>query len=152
MILLKELAIEKRRLEDRLMDKSDQLILHLFKIFYHGTTSDRIDHWSGDLYDILYWIPSLKGKKRFLDRKTIYYNLWGYVEDRFSVLSRGKISQLNRMSKGEKEGFGRITDTFPNERCKRFCSAYFDWLSSQLSLYGEVSEEEVRNEIRRLLK
>lgn len=151
MISLREFAINKKRLENRLMDKSEQLTLHLFKIFYHGSTQGRIDHWSGDLYDILNFIPSLKGSHIFPSKKDIYYNLWGYIEDRFSALSDSRITTLNRMAKGGKEGFGVIKDKTPNYDCKKFCEGYFDWLSERLSMEGEVSEEEIREAVKRCL-
>ena len=149
---LRELALERKKIEFRLLSISDQLILHLFKIFYHGNTQEKIDHWSGDLYDLLYSIPTLSGSHKFPKEDLIYHNLWGYTEDRFATLTRGMITKLNRISKGEKEGFGIIKDLTPNSKCEEFCREYFLWISEQLSKYGEISEEEIREEISSLLK
>ena len=153
MIRLRELSIRRGRLEDRLMNKSEQLILHLFKIFYHGKDEGKREHWSGDLYDILYWIPSLERSHKFLRKEDIYYNLWGYAEDRFSAVSTGTINRLNRISKSEKEGgFGIIKDKTSNPDCAEFCKGYFLWLSDKLSKEGEVTEDDIRKEIELLYK
>ena len=135
------------------MNKSEQLILHLFKIFYHGKDEGKREHWSGDLYDILYWIPSLERSHKFLRKEDIYYNLWGYAGDRFSAVSTGTINRLNRISKSEKEGgFGIIRDKTPNSDCAEFCKGYFLWLSDKLSKDGEVSENDIKEEIELLYK
>lgn len=147
----RELALEKKKIEIRLLNISDQLILHLFKIFYHGNTQGRIEHWSGDLYDLLYSVPVVSGSHKFPKKDSIYQNLWGYTKDRFPTLTRGMITKLNRMSKGEKEGFEIIKDMTPNPECKNFCEGYFQWISEQLSRNGEVSEEEIRDKILSLL-
>lgn len=153
MLRLRELSIRRGRLEDRLMNKSEQLILHLFKIFYHGKDEGKREHWSGDLYDILYWIPSLERSHKFLRKGDIYYNLWGYADDRFSAVSTGTINRLNRISKSEKEGgFGIIKDKTPNPDCAEFCKGYFLWLSDKLSKDGEVSENDIKEEIELLYK
>ena len=135
------------------MNKSEQLILHLFKIFYHGKDEGKREHWSGDLYDTLYWIPSLERSHKFLRKEDIYYNLWGYADDRFSAVSTGTINRLNRISKSEKEGgFGIIKDKTPNPDCAEFCKGYFLWLLDKLSKDGEVSENDIKEEIELLYK
>lgn len=151
MIDLKEFADGIAEIKLDLIAKREQLILHLFKIFYHGKTPEKARHWAGDLYDHLYWVPLRKDNNKFPDYETIYDTLWGANEDRFSVISKGKIKKLNDLSKKRvKWGFGLITKE--KDGCKEFCRAYFKWISGQLSKEGEVEQDDVEEEIDRLCK
>lgn len=151
MIDLKEFADGIAEIKLDLIAKREQLILHLFKIFYHGNTPEKARHWAGDLYDHLYWVSLRKDNHRFPDYKTIYDTLWGANEDRFSAISKGKIKRLNTLSNQRgKRGFGLITKE--KDGCKEFCRSYFKWLSKQLSENGEVEEDDIKDEIDRLCK
>lgn len=151
MIDLKEFADGIAEIKLDLISKRDQLILHLFKIFYHGNTSEKATHWAGDLYDHLYWVPLRKDNNKFPDYETIYNTLWGANEDRFSAISKGKINKLNSLSKKRgKWGFGLISKE--KDGCKEFCRFYFKWLSRQLSEYGEVEQDDVKEEIDKLCR
>lgn len=148
----REQALEKKNIEFQLVSKSEQLALHLFKIFYHGTNPERIEHWSGDLFDLLYSVPKQKSTKKFPKEDLIYPSLWGYQEDNFTSLTHGLVAKLNKMARQGKEGFGIIEDNSPNPLCFEFCKSYFSWISKELSHKGEVTEDEIRDTVSRILK
>lgn len=151
-IRYREFASERNDIKIELISKREELILHLFKIFYHGqNNSGLLSHWCGDLYDLLYWLPTLKGSHRLPDFDLIYDTLWGDREEGFLIFSDRMIKKLNLMSKKRpRDGFGLIKGE--RRGCKEFCRKYFIWLSEQISEKGRVSEEEVRKKIKALLK
>ena len=151
-IRYKEFASERNDIKLELISKREQLILHLFKIFYHGGENpERLNHWCGDLYDLLYWLPTLKSSHRFPDFDLVYDTLWGDREEGFFIFSSEIIKKLNIKSKKRpKDGFGLIKKE--RRGCREFCRKYFIWVSEQLSEKGRITEEDVKEEIKILLR
>lgn len=144
MILLVELAKRLDKIGDRLSARSNPVLMHLLKVYYHPTVRT-VNHWKGEIADFLYDIEPVKGKNRYPKKSFIFNKLWTEISDTFDRNHPVNVDKLNRKYEDQ---FGRI---YLNKGARYFCEDYMLWLAERLSENGIVTDQEVFNEIDHLL-
>lgn len=146
--LLTELAIEKRHLEDRLIDRSVEIIEHLLCIVLDPKNVNR-DHWTSEIYAFINNVPILKSTKKLPTEQFIYDSTYGVWQD--NILNS---EYFNRQIESicEEENID-----IPDDICSTqtefdmICAEYFKWLSDALSKSGKVTRSSCKNKIDELI-
>lgn len=146
--LLTELAIEKRHLEDRLIDRSVEIIEHLLCIVLDPKNVNR-DHWTSEIYAFINNVPILKSTKKLPTEQFIYDSTYGVWQD--NILNS---EYFNRQIESicEEENIG-IPDDIGSTQTEfdMICAEYFKWLSATLSKSGKVTRSSCKNKIDELI-
>ena len=146
--LLTELAIEKRHLEDRLIDRSVEIIEHLLCIVLDPKNVNR-DHWTSEIYAFINNVPILKSTKKLPTEQFIYDSTYGVWQD--NILNN---DYFNRQIESicEEENID-IPDDIGSKQTEfdMICAEYFKWLSNTLSKSGKVTRSSCKNKIDELI-
>lgn len=146
--LLTELAIEKRHLEDRLIDRSVEIIEHLLCIVLDPKNVNR-DHWTSEIYAFINNVPILKSTKKLPTEQFIYDSTYGVWQD--NILNN---EYFNRQIESicEEENID-IPDDIGSTQIEFYmiCAEYFKWLSATLSKSGKVTRSSCKNKIDELI-
>lgn len=137
--LLTELAIEKRHLEDRLIDRSVEIIEHLLCIVLDPKNVNR-DHWTSEIYAFINNVPILKSTKKLPTEQFIYDSTYGVWQD--NILNNEYFDrQIESIC--EEENIEIPNDIEMTQNNVDFvCSCYFSWLATHLSEDGVIDDEE----------
>jgi len=146
--LLTELAIEKRHLEDRLIDRSVEIIEHLLCIVLDPKNVNR-DNWTSEIYAFINNVPILKSTKKLPTERFIYDSTYGVWQD--NILNNEYFNrQIESICEEENidipEDIGSIQTDFDI-----ICAEYFKWLSNTLSKSGKVTRSSCKNKIDELI-
>lgn len=145
MVVLREYAKRSNEIGQDISSKSEQIIIHLLKIFYYRDNEELVEHWTGELWDFLHRVAKLKNTKKFPTKDFILYHLWLGTEDTFEDDLPDYISSLNRRYSKK---LGKINI---DSKVMSFCRDYCEWISEILSNKGSLSSDEIFNKINSML-
>lgn len=146
-----ELAKHKSDVEDKVTDKSEEMIEHLIKIYIWRDTTYK-GHWCGEVKGLLSSVKRLKGKgkKKYPKNKDIYKWLWRENDNKIDKM----IDEAIYSAEKGLEGYENLRKPrrVDKEDIKSFVNNYMIWLSNELSKNGIVTSNEVYSTIDFLLK
>lgn len=145
MILLRELAFDRKRIIREIDYSAFRFFEHLLELYYYRDAERDVSRWIGEIRAYMGSIPKLKNGK-LPDENFIFKALWSDRKDSFEDNQESYIIDFNY----ELKDYTTIKE--PSEFAKDFCEDYCRWLSRALSIKGNVSIPEVRKEIEVLWK
>lgn len=137
-ILITSSAFQRYVLKQKLIDKSEQVVNYLIKIFLYPSNS-AAEHWKHEVYSFLYQVGVLKSSNTFPTSKFILNCTWNTWED--AILTYIPIVM---------QDFSDVSESSP-KYVYRAIHDYFLWLSKNLSMCGRVSQTSVKQAINDLV-
>lgn len=128
---------EMRDVKREVESKSAEIALHLAKLGMYPDNDSKM-HWRQEVYSFLFKVPRLKSTNKFPKSDKLFDWLWDSVKDEIRDWGRGVIREYGRPS-------GMTLD-----EVEVFCAAYYDWLSTNLSRHGIVTQPEVYSKLDEL--
>ena len=123
-LYIKCMGMSRKDILEDLDNKSIELVRHLIKIVVYQDRGN-LDHWSKELYGFLPSIPSLKGKNRFPDKRTILSGLWDRTQQRIHTMLTGMIKDYVYTPYDVSE-----------DEVRDYVYRYLEWVAEELSTYG----------------
>lgn len=137
-IYVQSFAETQQEIHRYLVSRADVVIEHLIKIFLY-TERQEVSHWKQEVAAALNRIYKLKNNNRYPSKNWIMTNSWNVLEDTIQDSVPSIV-----------EDYGDTTYSFNSIYDK--LHEYFDWLSSELSIRGRVSNTRIYNKINELMK
>ena len=137
-ILITSSAVQRDILKQKLIDRSEQVVNHLIKIFLYPS-NNAAEHWKHEVYSFLYQVGVLKSSNKFPTSKFILNNTWNTWEDAILAYIPVVKQDFPNMSENDSK------DVY------RAIYEYFRWLSKNLSMCGMVSQTSVKQTINDLV-
>ena len=137
-----EMAKSKQEIERYFENKLDELLLHLFLIYF--VRDDSLKHHIDEVFSLLNKTYKLKSSNKFPNYHLIHRNLWDDWQDNIKA-------QMNTVLGLAEIKYGSIFDINKFDSYLNFAKEYIDWLSLELSKKGFVSLKEVRDTLYELL-
>lgn len=132
------MSADNKMIRDRLEARTPQIIEHIIKICLYPNNMS-INHWKREIWAAIHVVQKQKKTNKFPSSKFIFESTWGIDGDMLDQFIQIVLSEY-----GEYE-----TNINGVEEC---CIQYFRWLSEKLSAYGFVTNQDVSDELDRILK
>lgn len=141
--MLREMADGLQDIKRDLRNCANTLRDHLMLIYLFPDNIN-VNHWMNEVAGACNSVSKAKHNNKYPKSNFIFENLWGYWEDGFFDKYRNRVADLE-----DKENL--IAEKFVPEELYQFLSAYYRWLSDNLSQCGDVSRAQVKSELNELL-
>lgn len=142
---LKEMSIEKRRLEDRIIDATDKINEHLLKCLVIQDKTHNLNHWSQEVYSFLPRVPQLRGSNKLPSKSLILKRTLGLYGTDLIRRMDIYIPDICRRENVEVPEYNK-------QSLYKCIENYYNWLASNLSETGEVLSTDVKAQINELIK
>lgn len=141
-----EMARNKRELERKISDKNLVIIKHLAKIFMlNSVLPETVSHWEEEIYSFLNEVDKLKTNNKYPDAKFIFNCTYGISGDTTDE-AMDFVARSYRP-----EGIRIPAYAGKEQEFNNFVKDYFIELSTILSSKGNVTKQEVKSIIERLM-
>lgn len=137
---IRSFAEAQKEIHRYLVSRSDVVIEHLIKIFLY-TERQEVSHWKQEVAAALNRIYKFKNIDRYPSKGWIMTNSWNVLE--YTVYDY--IYPII-------EDYGELTSNLTVTSIYDKIHKYFDWLSTELSIRGRVSNTRIYNKIDELMK
>jgi hypothetical protein len=153
---LQEMASPPDKVWKHLTQYGAALVEHLFKLFYFREFNEYYGKWTESVYKCAFQVPKLSSPPKYKNKlppaEMIYEWMWGRWEDQLDIQHSIILDKINDKSYS---GFKYLPYVYaggnPENACA-FVKNYHLWLAGRLSKDGKVSLDDVRTEIKLLLK
>ena len=142
---LTEMSLDKERLIQRILDKTEKINDLLLKCLLIQNTTNNLNHWSTEIYSFLPRIQKLKGKNKLPSEKLLTTYTLGYFQDTLleymdaMIISMNDIENTNIIEYNKQALYDCIID-------------YYKWLIPNLANTGNVNIIAVKQEIKELIE
>ena len=147
-LFVTEFADSKKEIERELKSRTEQVILHLFKLYLMSDNESR-NHWIREIANFLNSVSLLSGKNKFPTSKQIYewtYDKYQDVITNTTYIRKMTYDIIDDYGVDISKSYSQICDEFD-----RICENYFKWLSNELSQSGFVSRREIFDKLNELI-
>jgi hypothetical protein len=153
---LQEMASSPEKIYKDLTQYGGALVEHLFKLFYFREFVEYFNNWSNSVYKCAFRVSKLSSPPRLKNKlppaEMIYEWMWGRWEDTIDIQHAGFLKNVNNKSNPEYQHLPYIPAGGDEKGAGDFIKDYHIWLARKLSKNGRADIDDVRDEIKALLK
>ena len=123
----------KSDIASRLDDATLQIVKHITKLYLYRDRECK-NHWKKEIYNFLHVIPKIKGKNNYPAKTFIFKYTFGVNE-----------KYMSRWIENVTDDYGAVD--YDTNNVIAVIRDYFDFLSTELAVAGDVSKHSVYNKL-----
>ena len=137
-LYIKGMFTDKRRISYQLFVSADKVVEHLMKLIQFPQAQAK-NHWADEIHAFCHRVHRLKGSNKYPSFKFIYNEISSYNDILHSYITYARDTEPD-------EYFYDV----PEHECLPTIDEYEKWLADMLSRYGEVTQQQVKQELAKL--